>query len=111
MNSHRDLLSLGLGLFFGMADANQIAVGNILHRVASRAHLLVHLIAATNAADRNQSIDLCTYTLAIFELRTSGDPARRTDPYGTRAERVRALQCQKPPPIAREQTTEHQRRR
>lgn len=52
-SAHRDLLGLGLGLSFGMADANQIAVGNVLHRVAGGAHLLVHLVAATHAAEWN----------------------------------------------------------
>jgi len=35
---------------FSMADSNQITIAEILHAVASRAHLLVDFISSTNAS-------------------------------------------------------------
>lgn len=48
VRTNRDLLGFCLGFGFGVADTNQIAVGNVLHRVAGGAHLLVHLVATTD---------------------------------------------------------------
>lgn len=50
----RDLLGFSLGLGFGVAYTNQIAVGNVLHRVAGGAHLLVHLVATADAERRDK---------------------------------------------------------
>ena len=45
----------GLGLLLGVRHADQLAVALVLHRVAGRAHLTVHLEATTDAARTRQT--------------------------------------------------------
>merc|ERR550517_2354537 len=44
-----DLLGLLLGLLLGVGDVHQVTVGQVPHRVASSANLLVHLVSTPDA--------------------------------------------------------------
>lgn len=46
------LLSQSFGFSFSVTDTNKIAEGEVLHAVASRTHLLVHLITSSDAVGR-----------------------------------------------------------
>lgn len=51
---HSYLLSQGLCFSFSVRHTNEVPEGQILHAVASRAHLLVHFIAAPNTGDKKE---------------------------------------------------------
>lgn len=53
------LFCQGLSFFFSVGHAHKVSELNVLHTVACRAHLLVHLVATTNAVEHGNKVRGC----------------------------------------------------